>query len=142
MIHRILSHDLPRSRALSVALVLVLVLLAIEPFIFPGAKSLNVAAKMRCCAAGRQLRPAVATPHRHFAHTMFFGIGAYGVAMAARGVPARGHRLGPVLAGLAWHSCWRWPWPADRLFSLRVKAIFYAMITLAVAAAFQTSPRS
>jgi branched-chain amino acid transport system permease protein len=71
-----------------------------------------------------------------FAHTMFFGIGAYGVAIGLT-------RLGPS-------------WPAVGagvaaalglslalslvigLFSLRVKAIFYAMITLAVASAFQT----
>jgi branched-chain amino acid transport system permease protein len=71
-----------------------------------------------------------------FAHTMFFGIGAYGVAIAAT-------RVGPT-------------WPAIAggvavalvvslalslvigLFSLRVRAIFFAMITLAVASAFAT----
>jgi branched-chain amino acid transport system permease protein len=71
-----------------------------------------------------------------FAHTMFFGIGAYGVAIALTRMGAgwdavaagTGAALGISLV-LAL---------AIGLFSLRVKAIFFAMITLAVASAFQT----
>jgi len=71
-----------------------------------------------------------------FAHTMFFGIGAYGIAIAAT-------RLGPgwgavaigLGASLAVSLLLSF---AIGLFSLRVRAIFFAMITLAVAAAFQT----
>ena len=71
-----------------------------------------------------------------FAHTMFFGIGAYGVAIAST-------RMGPgwdavalgVACALALSALLAL---AIGLFSLRVKAIFFAMITLAVAAAFQT----
>ena len=72
-----------------------------------------------------------------FAHTMFFGIGAYGVAIAS---DAAGRRAGARSA-----SGWRRRCVLSLvlslvigLFSLRVKAIFFAMITLAVAAAFQT----
>jgi branched-chain amino acid transport system permease protein len=71
-----------------------------------------------------------------FAHTMFFGIGAYGVAIASTRL---GPGFGPLLLGTAAAlgvslllSL------VIGLFSLRVKAIFYAMITLAVATAFQT----
>ena len=68
---------------------------------------------------------------------MFFGIGAYGIAIAST-------RLGPTWAALAVGAgrvagrcrwCCRW---LIGLFSLRVRAIFFAMITLAVASAFQT----
>src|SRR5580765_374818 len=136
MLNRILSHDLPRSRALSIALVLVLALLAIEPFLFPGAKALNVAAKMLVfvlLVSSYDLLLGY-TGIVSFAHTMFFGIGAYGVAIAltrlgagwdsvAVGV-AGGLVVAIVLAALI------------GLFSLRVRTIFFAMITLAVASAF------
>jgi branched-chain amino acid transport system permease protein len=67
---------------------------------------------------------------------MFFGIGAYGVAIAST-------RLGPgvdsVLLGTAAAMGVSLLLSlVIGLFSLRVKAIFYAMITLAVATAFQT----
>ena len=71
-----------------------------------------------------------------FAHTMFFGIGAYGVAIASThlgpGWWALAVGLGVALViSLALSLL-------IGLFSLRVKAIFFAMITLAVASAFQT----
>jgi branched-chain amino acid transport system permease protein len=70
-----------------------------------------------------------------FAHTMFYGIGGYGVGLSLynldptvahdparpRHRPGRGRRRWRLLIGL---------------LSLRVKAIFFAMITLAVASAF------
>ena len=46
MLTRLLSNDFPRSRVLAVVLLLVLVALATTPFIFPGVKALNVAAKV------------------------------------------------------------------------------------------------
>jgi branched-chain amino acid transport system permease protein len=71
-----------------------------------------------------------------FAHTMFFGIGAYGMAIAST-------RMGPtweaLAVGLAASLAVSFVLSlAVGLFSLRVRAIFFAMITLAVAAAFQT----
>ncbi|MBV8406271.1 MAG: branched-chain amino acid ABC transporter permease [Alphaproteobacteria bacterium] len=131
-----LSDDLPRSRWLAIALVLVVLGLALAPFAFPGAKSLNVAAKI-CVfivlAASFDLLLGY-TGIVSFAHTMFFGIGAYGVAIAltrmggewsavAVGLVA-GLVVAIVLAALI------------GLFSLRVRTIFFAMITLAVASAF------
>ncbi|WP_374569145.1 branched-chain amino acid ABC transporter permease [Ideonella sp.] len=142
MIDRVLSHDLPRSRVLGVALVLVLGLLALEPFIFPGAKALNVAAKMLVfvlLVASYDLLLGY-TGIVSFAHTMFFGIGAYGVAIGCtRGAGEDGVAWAAVLAGLVVALVLSLGLSLlIGLFSLRVKAIFYAMITLAVAAAFQT----
>ena len=46
MLDRLFSHDLPRSRWLAVILIAIVVALALTPFLFPGTKALNVAAKM------------------------------------------------------------------------------------------------
>ena len=135
---RLLSHDLPRSRWLSLALLLVVLGLALAPWLFPGSKALGVAAKMLIfivLVASFDLLLGY-TGIVSFAHTMFFGIGAYGVGIASA-------TMGPgwpavatgVLAALVVSLLLSL---VIGLFSLRVKAIFYAMITLAVAAAFQT----
>ena len=135
---RLLSHDLPRSRWLALALLVILVGLAVAPFAFPGSKALGVAAKVLVfilLVASYDLLLGY-TGIVSFAHTMFFGIGAYGVAIAST-------RLGPgwgaVLLGLGAALVLSLALSlVVGLFSLRVKAIFYAMITLAVASAFQT----
>ena len=46
MLGRILSNDWPRSRLLAVLLLALLGALALAPFLFPGVKALNVAAKI------------------------------------------------------------------------------------------------
>ena len=138
MLDRILSHDRPRSRWLALALLAIVVGLALAPFLFPGAKALSVAAKMLVfivLVASFDLLLGY-TGIVSFAHTMFFGIGAYGVAIAST-------RLGPgfssVLLGTAIALVISLVLSlVVGLFSLRVKAIFFAMITLAVASAFQT----
>ena len=136
--NRVLSGDLPRSRVLAAVLIVIVAALALAPFVFPGAKPLNVAAKI-CIfivlVASYDLLLGY-TGIVSFAHTMFFGIGAYGVAIALT-------RLGPswvaVGAGIAAALALSFGLSLMiGLFSLRVKAIFYAMITLAVASAFQT----
>lgn len=138
MLNRIFSGDLPRSRMLTLVLIAIVGALALAPFVFPGAKALNVAAKI-CVfivlVASFDLLLGY-TGIVSFAHTMFFGIGAYGVAIALT-------RLGPswaaIGAGVAGALALSFGLSLlIGLFSLRVKAIFYAMITLAVASAFQT----
>ena len=138
MLNRILSGDLPRSHLLVVMLLAIVAALALTPFVFPGAKALNVAAKI-CVfivlVASFDLLLGY-TGIVSFAHTMFFGIGAYGVAIALT-------RMGPswtaVAAGVGASLALSFALSlVIGLFSLRVKAIFYAMITLAVASAFQT----
>lgn len=136
--HRLLSGDFPRSRILAAILVALLLALAFAPFLVPGVKALNVAAKIlvfTLLVASFDLLLGY-TGIVSFAHTMFFGIGAYGVAIAMT-------RLGPTWDALALGLAGALALSlalalAVGLFSLRVKAIFFAMITLAVASAFQT----
>jgi branched-chain amino acid transport system permease protein len=137
MLHAILSGDTPRSRVLAVVLVAILVGLAAAPFLFPGTRSLNVAAKVAVfvlLVASYDLLLGY-TGIVSFAHTMFFGIGGYGVgiAMAKLGTGWGSLALG-VAAALALSLVLAL---AIGLLSLRVKAIFFAMITLAVASFFQ-----
>ena len=138
MLDRVLSRDYPRNRLLAVLLMALLVGLALAPFIFPGVKALDVAAKILVfvvLVASFDLLLGY-TGIVSFAHTMFFGIGAYGIAIAST-------RMGPgwsaIVAGLAVSLALSFVLAlAIGLFSLRVRAIFFSMITLAVAAAFQT----
>jgi branched-chain amino acid transport system permease protein len=138
MLDRLLSHDRPRSRLLALLLIVVLVALALAPFAFPGAKALSVAAKALVfilLVASFDLLLGY-TGIVSFAHTMFFGIGAYGVAIAStRMGPGFGAVLLGTVAALGVSLLLSL---LVGLFSLRVKAIFFAMITLAVASAFQT----
>ncbi len=138
MLNRLLSGDLPRSRILALMLLAIFLGLAVAPFAFPGVKALNVAAKVLIfvvLVASFDLLLGY-TGIVSFAHTMFFGIGAYGVAIASgklgAGWGALALGLGAALLLSLLLSL------AIGLFSLRVRAIFFAMITLAVAAAFQT----
>jgi branched-chain amino acid transport system permease protein len=67
-----------------------------------------------------------------FGHAMFFGFGAYAVAVAVGrlGAPTYGHLLLGFLAGVAVSAGVA---VVVGAFSLRVKALFFAMITLAFA---------
>jgi len=138
MISRLLSNDFPRSRVLAVLLLAVVLALALTPFIFPGVKALNVAAKVLVfvvLVASFDLLLGY-TGIVSFAHTMFFGIGAYGVAIAFSRI---GPTWGALFAGIAAALVLSFLLAlAIGLFSLRVRAIFFSMITLAFAAAFQT----
>ena len=138
MLKRQLSDDLPRSKALAVLMLLLVAALALAPFVFPGAKALSVAAKVLVfivLVASFDLLLGY-TGIVSFAQTMFFGIGAYGVAVAST-------RMGPgwsaILVGTVAALALSFVLALlVGLFSLRVRAIFFSMITLAVAAAFQT----
>ncbi len=138
MLQRLLSHDLPRSRLLAAALVLVVLALLVVPFALPGSKSLNVAAKILIfivLVASYDLLLGY-TGIVSFAHTMFFGIGAYGVAIAST---LLGEGWTPLAVGVGLALLLSLALSlAIGLFSLRVRALFFAMITLAVASAFQT----
>jgi len=133
MLRALLSDDLPRSRLLALVLVAIVLGLAIAPFLFPGAKSLNVAARL-CVfivlAASFDLLLGY-TGIVSFAHTMFFGIGAYGVAIALTALPVgwvavlAGTAAALVVsAGLA---------TAIGFISLRLRALYFSMMTLALA---------
>ncbi len=135
MIKLLLSGDTPRSTVLAVILGVILVCLALAPFLFPGVRTVDTAARI-CVFIVLVASYDLLLGYGgivSFAHTMFFGIGAYGVALASthmgRGFDAvfvgalAGTGVAAALALLI------------GLFSLRVRAIFFAMITLAVASA-------
>ncbi|MQQ08601.1 branched-chain amino acid ABC transporter permease [Epibacterium sp. SM1979] len=135
MIRALLSDDLPRSRVLTLVLLGIVLCLALAPFLFPGVRTVDTAARI-CIfivlVASYDLLIGF-TGIVSFAHTMFFGFGAYGVAFGlihldrsfwAMGLGAAGGALTAACVAIV-----------IGLFSLRVRAIFFAMITLAVASA-------
>ncbi|MES2602443.1 MAG: branched-chain amino acid ABC transporter permease [Pseudomonadota bacterium] len=132
----ILSGDPPRSRVLSLLLIVIVTTLALAPLLFPGAKAMNVATKICIFAALVASYDLLLgyTGTVSFAHTMFYGIGSYAIAIAL-------YTMGPTWASVATGIVIGLPLAAllalgIGLFSLRVQAIFFAMITLAVASAF------
>ena len=137
MLIKLLSGDLPRSRALTALLVVILLGLLFAPFLFSGARPLNTAATI-CVyivlVASYDLLLGY-TGIVSFAHTMFYGIGAYGVGIALSSVdePTWSVIVTGLVAALALTVVLAF---VIGLFALRVRAIFYAMITLAVASSF------
>ncbi|MFN3643487.1 MAG: branched-chain amino acid ABC transporter permease [Gemmobacter sp.] len=131
----ILSGDRPRSPVLAALLIVIGLSLLLAPFLFPGSRALETAARIAIfivLVASYDLMLGYAGIVS-FAHTMFFGLGAYGVALATvhlgRGWDALA--IG-TLAGVTVAVALAF---VIALFSLRVRAIFFAMITLAVASA-------
>jgi len=135
MLTHILSGDRPRSLILTGLLLAILLGLALAPFLFPGVRSLETAARI-CIFIVLVASYDLLLGYSgivSFAHTMFFGLGAYGVALASTHM-GRGYDalvVGTVLGALASALLAL----LIGLFSLRVRAIFFAMITLAVASA-------
>ncbi len=102
----LLSGDAPRGWPLRVLIALVVLALALAPFLFPGAKALSVAEKicvMALLAASYDLLLGYAGIVS-FAHVMFFGIGSYGVGLA---LYALGAGWGPIALGVALRACAR-----------------------------------
>ena len=108
-------------------------LLLFAPFLFQDVRAIEVAA--RICVfivlvASYDLLIGY-TGIVSFAHTMFFGFGAYGAAIALRQIGPTWNSVAlGTLTGIAVSLVVA---TAIGLISLRVKAIFFAMITLAAA---------
>ncbi len=132
----LLSGDPPRGRPLQILIVLIVLALLLAPFLFPGAKVINTAAKtcvMILLVASYDVLIGYAGIVS-FAHVMFFGVGAYGVGLALYGF---GASWTAIAAGLVVAFALSLALAlAIGLFSLRVQSIFFAMVTLAVAYAF------
>ena len=131
-----LSGDPPRGALSSLLVVAVVAGLAAAPFAFKGAKPLDVAEKIAVMAALAASYDVLLgySGIVSFAHVMFFGVGAYGIGLAS-------YALGPGWAALSLGLGGGLALAALLalglgLFSLRVQAIFFAMVTLAVAYAF------
>ena len=137
MLNKLLSGDLPRSPTLSAVLMLILLGLAFAPFLSNGARPLNMAATI-CVyivlVASYDLLLGY-TGIVSFAHTMFYGIGAYGIGLGLASVDEPTWSAALVGLGLALLLALVLAFIVG-LFALRVRAIFYAMITLAVASSF------
>lgn len=107
--------------------------LLFAPFLFQDVRSMEVAARIAvfiALVASYDLLIGY-TGIVSFAHTMFFGFGAYGAAISLKHIGAGWGALGlGALAGVAVSLVIA---VLIGLLSLRVKAIFFAMITLAAA---------
>ncbi|MGR3323721.1 MAG: branched-chain amino acid ABC transporter permease [Pseudooceanicola sp.] len=121
------------ARVIKGVVLLIGALLLFAPFLFQDVRSLEVAARI-CIfvvlVASYDLLIGY-TGIVSFAHTMFFGFGAYGAAILLK-------QMGPgwdavILGALAGVGVSLVLAVAIGLLSLRVKAIFFAMITLAAA---------
>lgn len=146
MLNTIFSGDLPRSKLLTAILLVIVAGLFLAP-LFGGDKAMGAGAKI-CIfiilVASFDLLLGY-TGILSFAHTMFFGIGAYGVAMISSD-PGE-YVLGSLAMGKGWGSVALGALLAVLLsallalfisiFSLRVRTIYFAMITLSVAVAVQ-----
>lgn len=133
---RSLSNSLPHSRLLNLLLFAVILGLALAPFITSGARPLNTAATIcvYIVLVGSYDLLLGYTGIVSFAHTMFFGIGAYGLSLglSSDNPSWTGAATGTLLAVLLSLTLAL----IIGLFALRVRAIFYSMITLAVASSF------
>jgi branched-chain amino acid transport system permease protein len=135
MSYHILSGDMPRSYILSTLLLVICVFLAIAPFAAPAGPVVGGAVKtliMIVIVASFDVLIGY-TGIISFAHTGFFAIGAYSVGIALRDF---GAELPVLFAGLAGGLI------ATALAagligfcSMRVRTVFFAMITLAAASA-------
>ncbi|HYW92551.1 MAG TPA: branched-chain amino acid ABC transporter permease [Gammaproteobacteria bacterium] len=138
MARLVLAGDTPRSRPLAAVLALVLACLAGAPFLFPGTVAYRAASTI-CIfvllAASYDMLLGY-TAIVSFAHTMFYGIGAYAVGITLQYLPPSWDSvLLGVAAGLVLSLALAL---VIGLLSLRVRTIFFAMVTLAVASAFAT----
>jgi branched-chain amino acid transport system permease protein len=135
ILNALLSSDHPRSRVLSFILLAILLVLAATPFLFSGSQPVGTAAKI-CVFIVLVASYDLLLGYSgivSFAHTMFFGIGGYGIAIA---LERMGPTWGSVAIGLVSALVLSAALAvAIGLLSLRVRAIFFSMITLAVASA-------
>ncbi len=133
MIRHLLSGDRPGHPAVAGLLVVMVVALAAAPWLFPGIGALNAAGRICIFAvlAGSYDILLGYTGIVSFAHVVFFGIGAYAVAYPlSLGWTGWGAVLVGALVGVTLSAAAA---AAIGLLSLRVRAIFFSMITLAVA---------
>jgi branched-chain amino acid transport system permease protein len=129
----LLSDNPPGRRVLNALMLVIVLALALAPFLFPGSKALGAASRV-CIfvlvVASYDLMLGY-TGIVSFAHMMFFGMGAYGVAI---GLAKGGATWGWVLLGTGCGVALAVVVAIGiGVLSLRVRAIFFSMITLAVA---------
>jgi branched-chain amino acid transport system permease protein len=130
---RLISGDRPGHPVASALVIILVVVLAFAPFLFPGTRSMAAASRIAIfiVLAGSYDILLGYTGIASFAHTMFFAIGAYAVAIPlARGWVGWDAILFGTIAGIVLAALIA---AGIALLSLRVRRIFFSMITLAVA---------
>lgn len=136
MINSLFSKDLPRSRIVTCTLLLLLMAMLVAPIAIGGLTIMSVFVKIAIFVVlvGSFDLLLGYTGMISFAHTMYFGIGAYGtgIALKSMGASWEAIAIGFLAAALLSFVIA----VAVGLFSMRTKTIFFAMITLAVANAF------
>lgn len=135
---RLFSGDPPRSAILSTLLVVIVLALAFAPFLFPGPLAYRTYSTI-CLFTMLVLSYDILLGYTRiisFAHAMFYGIGAYAMAITLRDLgPGWGAIALGLAAGLVTALVVAF---VVALFSLRVRAVFFALVTLAVAVGFMT----
>jgi branched-chain amino acid transport system permease protein len=130
-----LRDTLPSNRWIRGLLLVIVIGILFTPWLFEGTRALDTAARLSIfivLAASYDLLLGY-TGVVSFAHALFFGIGAYSIAIAFdHFAPGFGVMAVAIVAGLSVSLLVAF---VMGLVSLRVKTIFYAMITLAVASA-------
>ncbi|ROO25982.1 hypothetical protein SAHL_13410 [Salinisphaera orenii YIM 95161] len=138
MMHRLLSGDYPRSAVLSTLVVVIVLALAFAPFLFPGPLAYRTYSSI-CLFTMLVLSYDILLGYTRiisFAHAMFYGIGAYAMAIALRDIGPNWTAMAVgMTAGLTTALAVAF---VIALFSLRVRAVFFALVTLAVAVGFMT----
>nr|GAJ37559.1 ABC-type branched-chain amino acid transport system, permease component [Bradyrhizobium sp. DOA9] len=123
---------------MAILLIAIVAGLLFAPFALTGAKAISICVKIMIfavLAASFDLLLGY-TGIVSFAHTVFFGIGAYGVGIALTRLGASWTSLAAgILTAILLSILLAL---VIGLFSLRVRAIFFSMITLALSAAAQT----
>lgn len=135
MLKSLFSGSGPGSKLLIALALIVFLGLALTPFVFSGTRAMETAAKIAIfivLVASYDLLLGY-TGIVSFAHTVFFGFGAYGVALATQRMGSGWDALAlGTLGGVILSVVLAF---GVAMFSLRVRAIFFAMITMAVASA-------
>src|SRR5258708_5635795 len=131
MLNRLISRDYPGSWLLTAMVVGLLAAMVLSPFLGASPPVLNLFVNIAIFTVlvGSFDLMLGYTGIISFAHTMFYGIGAYGVALALRDygpgwLPIAVGLIGATLLAVALSLL-------IGLFSLRVRAIFFAMVTMA-----------
>ena len=132
--HNLSKENVPALTSLDTFRIGIVILMGLVPFIFPSFRVMDVMAKIMIftlVVASFDLLLGY-TGILSFAHGMFFGIGAYSVALILyhTAAPAWYHIIIAILISLVVSIGLSL---VISFFSLRVKAIFFAMLTLALA---------
>lgn len=130
---RLLSYDWPAKTWLSLLVIGIVVLLVAMPMISPSTRSLNMTAKIIVFIpfAASFILLVGYTGIVSFAHTIFFGIGGYAVGLGLLRIGANLPAIGiSITLGIILSAAVAL---IIALLSLRVRAIYFAMVTLVAA---------